>query len=253
MPKISSKSKLDYPLQMANIRKGVWRLQKSINRGLNKKELEKEENKLWRKVKKQVKKATKPSPTFSFFPGSKLLDYGWEWAVYSLPDQKNVVKIPAGIFPEVNQPGYLTNTKVAYQACLEFLQPFVLKTKFERKQTPLGPINMIFQKKLPGKQYRYFEPKKISPELKKSLQKLGQGLLAILAKHDWMPDMNLYQKVVKGKKVWSIWNLILENNQPRIFDFTYYYDPFRLYPQRTKRAIKESTQRWQKLMKELIL
>jgi len=252
MPKTSSKSKkINYLTQMASIKKGQWRMQAHIDRRLNLKELEKEEARLWKQIKDIVDNASPPPQICKFFPGSKLINYGWEWAIYELPKKNQVVKVPAGIFPEVNDPEYLENTEYAYRICREFIKPFVLETAFERRDTKVGPVNMMFQRRLPGEQFRFIEPQKISPKLRKLLKKLGQGLLRILQEHDWMPDMNLYQKRVNGKQVWSIWNLMLENEEPRIFDFTAYYDIYRLYPERTAKEIKIKGNAWRKFLKEL--
>jgi len=236
---------------MANIKKGQWRMQAHINKGVSLKELKKEESKLSQQIKNIVDNASSPPQTCKFFPGSKLIGYGWEWAVYKLPDKNHVVKIPAGIFPEVNDPRYLDNIKFAYQTCRQFIKPFILKTTFERRETDIGPVNMMFQKWLPDKQYRFIEPKKLSSKLRKSLKNFGQGLLKILEKHDWIPDLNLYKKVIKGKRVWSIWNLMLENEEPRIIDSIAYYDIFRLYPERTIQEIKIKGDAWRKFLEEI--
>lgn len=236
---------------MASIKKGHWRMQPFLDKKFNSIKLKKEEFKLWRQINNLVKSASPPAQSCIFFPNSKLIGSGWEWVVYELANKNQVVKIPAGIFPEVNDSEYLKNTKHAYQVCRQFIEPFVVKTTFERRKTKAGLVNMLFQKKLPGKQYRYIEPKKLSPKLRKSLKNFGQGMLKILEKHDWMPDVNLYKKFVKSKRVWSIWNLMLENEEPRIFDFTAYHDIYRLYPERTKKAIKKKGGAWQKFLIEI--
>lgn len=236
---------------MASIKNGQWRMQPFIDKGFDSKELAKEESKLWQQIKKIVDNAPSPSQHYKFFSGSKLIDSGWEWAVYSLLNKNQVVKVPAEIFIEVNEPEYLDNTKYAYQVCRKFIKPFTIKTIFERRKTVMGPVNMIFQKRLSGQQYRYIEPQKIPPKLRKLLKNLGMGLLKILAKHDWMPDMNLHEKEINGRQVWSIWNLMLENEEPRIFDFTAYYDIFRLFPERTAQEIKIKGDAWRKFLKEI--
>jgi len=236
---------------MANIKEGAWRMQPFIDKGFTAKKLKIEEFKLWLQIKAIVNRTPPPPKSCKFFPKSRLIDYGWEWAVYKLPNKEQVVKVPVGIFPEVNKPEYLRNTEYAYHICKNYIKPFILETQFLRKKTKFGPINMIFQKKLPGKQYRYIEPKKLSPKLRKSLKNFGQSLLKILEKHDWMPDMNLYKKVVKGKRVWSIWNLMLESEEPRIFEFTAYYDVYRLYPERTVWQIKHTKKTWKKFLREI--
>jgi len=243
--------KINYLVQMASIKKDKWRMQSFMDKGFSLEELEKEESKLWKQINKIVDETPRPLKTCDLFSVSKLIGHGWEWAVYSTSIKNQVVKVPAGIFLEVNNPEYLNNTEYAYRACQEFIAPFLAETTFERRETKVGPINMMFQKRLSGKQYCYIDPKELSLETKKSLIDLGQGLLEILKKHSWMPDVNLYKKELNGRQVWSIWNLMLENEEPRLIDFTAYYDVFRLYPERTKQEIKAKKDVWQEFLTEI--
>lgn len=118
---------------MAGIKKGDWRLQKYIDKGYCPIKLAKEEYKLWKTVKKIADTSRKPPKTCNIYPGSKLIGNSWEWAVYELPNGKEVVKVPANVFLEVNEPEYLSNTKHAYEVCKKYLEPFVVKTSFKRK------------------------------------------------------------------------------------------------------------------------
>ncbi|MFV1916981.1 MAG: hypothetical protein ACC618_00620, partial [Patescibacteria group bacterium] len=95
-------------------------------------------------------------------------------------------------------------------------------------------MNTIRQRKIKGKEIYFIDVDKINNKLKSSLITFSEGVLEILKKHDWKPDMHLLRKREDGKWVWNIWNMIIENNEPRIFDFTAYYDVFRLSSQRTK-------------------
>jgi len=72
-----------------------------------------------------------------------------------------------------------------------------------------------------------------------------------LKDHDWLPDMHLYPKKKKDQQGWNIWNLMIENDRPIIFDFTTYYDVFHLYPQRTEEEKKIKGKDWQNFLKEL--
>lgn len=240
-----------YPVQMASIKKNTWRMQSFIDQKLSVEKLKKEEHRLWNKIKSIIDNSSSPPDTCDFFPGSKLLGSGWEWAVYELPNTPKIVKVPAGIFPEVNNQEYLENTEFAYEGCKKYTRPFVVESFFERKKIMGEPVNLIFQKEINPELFRYIEPKKLPVKLKSLITDLGLGLLNILRKYDWMPDMNLYKKEYKGRKIWSIWNLSLEIKEPRIFDFTSYYDVFRLYPERTKKEIKIKGENWRKLLKEL--
>lgn len=44
---------------------------------------------------------------------------------------------------------------------------------------------------------------------------------------------------------------MLENEEPRIFDFTAYHDVYRLYPERAKKEIKKKGGAWQKFLIEI--
>jgi hypothetical protein len=243
------KNRYPYPVQMASIKKGDWRLQEYVDKGYGPIRLGLENYKLWRTIKKIVAGSSRPPKTCDIFPGSKLVGYGWEWTAYKFPYKKEVVKTPAGIFGEVNEPGYLENTKYAYQVCRKYLNKFTVKSTFERRRLKNKYINLIFQRMLPSKQYQYVEPNNINKKLKNNLIKLGEGMLAVLEDFDWMPDMNLHKNMFKNN--WGIWNIIIKDNEPNIFDFTSYHDVFRHYPQRTKREVRIKGNNWKRFLKEL--
>ncbi len=243
------KNSYQYSVQMASIKKGDWRLQEYIDKGYGPIRLLLENRRLWRTVKKIVDGSPMPPGTHVMFPGSKLIGYGWEWAVYKLPHKKEVVKIPAGIFREVNEPDYLENTKYAYRVCRKYLDKFVVESTFERRRFKSKYVNLVFQRKFPSKQYQSIKPKSINKKLKKNLIKLAEGMLAILEDLDWMPDMNLRKDMLKNN--WGVWNLIVKDNEPKIFDFTSYHDVFRHYPLRTKLEVKLKGNKWRRFIKEL--
>jgi hypothetical protein len=239
--------KYPYPVQMGSIKKNNWRLGDLIKKGLTKKELEKEEAKLFIKLKKLSQNTPQPPKTYPLFPNSKLLTRGWEWAVYELANKKEVVKVPANIFKEVNEPEYLENAEYAYDVCRKYLGEFTLETNFER----IKGINTLRQRKIKGTEIDFITPADLSKTLRNNLAKLAKRMLAILKDHDWLPDMHFHPKKQKGKQGWNVWNLIIENDKPIIFDFTTYYDVFRLYPQRTKEEKKIKGKDWQNFLKEL--
>ena len=81
-----------YPNQFANIEKNTWRMQAYMDQGLNSRQLEEIEGKLWHQVNKIAHRPVNVPKTNNYFPGSVLLGYGWEWAVYSIPSDGRVVK-----------------------------------------------------------------------------------------------------------------------------------------------------------------
>ncbi len=242
--------KYPYPVQMASIRKSDWRMKRLVNGSASLPRLLIEEIKLWRQIKKIADNAKKPPETCDFFSDSKLIGYGWKWAVYELPGAE-VAKVPAGTFREVNDPKYLKNTEDTYKVHRSYLREFVVETSFERASFENKEFNILRQRKINGKEMNFVIPRELSGELREDLSKLALGMLGILDEYEWMPDMHLWRKRRKGKGGWNIWNLIVENKKPVLFDFTAYYDVWRLYPQRTERKKRINKRRWQEFLSEL--
>ncbi len=245
------KNRYIYPVQMASIKRGDWRMQELMDKGTSLPRMRLEQHKLWKQVKKIADNAKKPPYKNKFFPGSQLIGHSWEWAVYVLPSKKEVVKVPANVFLEVNEPEYLSNTKDAYEVCKKYFKPFVVNTSFKRIKYDGKFINTIRQGRLQGKEIYFIDADKTDDKLKRSLITFSEGILELLETHDWKPDMHLRRKTKAGKRGWNIWNMIIENNEPRIFDFTAYYDVFRLSPSRTKREVRIKGNNWRRFLKEL--
>lgn len=242
-----NQEQLPYPVQMGSIAQDRWRMQSFIDKGLSLEALEKEENKLWNTIERIARGALPPPQTCDIFPGSDLIRYSWEWAAYVLPNSNEVVKVPAGTFPEVNDPEYLENTRYAYEVLKKFVEPFLVETFFERIQN----VNVLRQRRIVGEEPEYIDPSQISVKSKKSLQGFVQSLIELLEQHQWLPDIHLWRRKVNSKRVWNIWNLIFEGEQPWLFDFTSYHDPFRLYPERTKSEVKKNRKLLQSFLKEI--
>jgi len=237
---------------MASIKKGDWRLKELPDKGASLPRLITEEYKLWKQIKKIADNAKKQPKICKFFPDSKLIGYGWEWAVYELP-RKEVVKVPAGIFKEVNEPEYIENTEFTYEVIRKHLREFVVETTFERIRFNHQELNTLRQRRIQGDEVTFVIPRKLPFDLRKNLSEYARGMLDILEKHEWIPDMHLWRKRKGGKDGWNIWNLIIENNKPLLFDFSAYYDVWRLYPQRTEKEKKIKGRRWQDFLKDLNL
>jgi hypothetical protein len=179
------------------------------------------------------------------------LNYGWEWAVYAVSENE-VVKVPAGIFPEVNKEQYLENTKNAYQVCKQYLGDFVVDTSFERRNLNGIETNVVRQRKLNGEEIDFVRPRDLSPSVKQNFANLVGKVFTMLQKEEWIPDLHLWRKTKNWKLGWNLWNIILENNTPYIFDFTAYFDIWRLYPQRTVMMKKIGTRAWQSFKNDLL-
>lgn len=243
--------KYAYPIQMASIDKRDWRLQDFIDKGFSEKELQNAESELWKQIEGIAKHAKEPPNGNLEFPGSKLLGYGWEWAVYELPSGEDVLKIPAGIFKEVEQKEYLENTKFAYEMCKKHLKDFVLDTNFKRVVTKDGKLNTIRQRKVNSDEISFIDPSNLKSELKKPLVNMGKALLVMLKEEQWLPDFHLWRKEENGKTGWNIWNLFIDSGKPVVFDYTAYYDVWRLYPQRTQEEIRIKGKNWKEFTSEL--
>lgn len=243
--------KYDYPVQMASIKKNDWRLRKLIDNGLSNEELQKAEDKLWKRIKEIANNAKNPPNHNTTFPGSNLIGHGWEWAVYKLPSNNNVVKVPAGVFREVSEKEYLENSKFAYKICKKYLGDYVLNTKFKRIQTINGSLNTIIQKQIIGDQIDFLIPTKLDALLKQNLITLGKSLLKMSEKEQWLPDFHLWRKEKDGIRGWNVWNMIIVDKKPVVFDFTAYWDVWRLYPQKTSGVVEIKGNNWREFINEL--
>ncbi len=131
----------DYPKSFASIKPNDYRLKDYLDKSPN--ELIKIENKLWKFINKELKEK-KPIISFKNY---KYLSSGWEFSVF-LKNPKTVIKIPSGVFSEVNSPIYLRNVEFAYKKILEYFpKMFVAKTTFKR----INGINTITQSYIKGK------------------------------------------------------------------------------------------------------
>jgi hypothetical protein len=137
-----------YPVQMADMRKGKWRFQELLAKGYTQEQLREEELKLWESVNKRVDAASKPPLVCPLIPDSQLLGFGWEWATYATSGSDEVIKLPAGIFPEVSTLVYLQNTHHAYEVCKKYFGSFVRETTFARELLNGISTNVVRQKKI---------------------------------------------------------------------------------------------------------
>lgn len=242
------KNRFSYPVQFGDIRKGSWRMQTILNQN---KDMETEEHHLWNILNRIFATSTPPANKLYYNPNYDLIGYGWEWAVYKLIGEDRVVKIPAGIFEEVNHEAYLQNCIFSYELCRDFMGPYVARTTFQRLSINNSDRNFIFQEYLQTGVFEKFEINSVGFKEKTGLLELLKGARNMLYEHEWMPDLGISCTMSKNSIFWSMRNIGISDNMPMLYDFTTYYDVFRLYPCRTKREIIEKHEPLERLILEI--
>ena len=235
-----------YPTQMADMRKGKWRLQELLSKGYTQDQLREEELRLWECVNRQVDTAPEQPFVHPLLPGSELLGSGWEWATYTLPDSEDVIKVPAGIFPEVNTLLYLQNTHHGYELCKKYFGTFARDTRFSRTILQGVPTNVIRQRRF-HQLFTQFTPESLSSEHTAQMREFGKQALAMLKSEEWLADLDLK----KENGVWMVNNMAIDEGRFQVYDFTAYYDAYRLDPERAKEEIAYHTSAWEELLSEL--
>jgi len=226
----------NYPKSFGSIKKNDFRLRDFLD--LNDKDLAI----LWKKLRHFcISRAKKVKPRTKY----KDLEYigsGWEWSVFK-KDEKTVIKVPAEIFPEINEPIYLENLKKAYKTIRKkFPTEFVANSKFYRKEG----LNIEEQEFIKGEADAIvsFETKDV--KLLLNLKVFLECCLKIIEENEWLPDF----RFLKSKSGFLLRNVILEDetNRPVIIDFTLYFDPNHLYPKMKKTYLYRQKRRILKLL-----
>jgi hypothetical protein len=152
------------------------------------------------------------------------LGSGWEWSVFA-KDELRVVKVPAGIFAEVNDPTYLVNAEWAYATVSRFLPDgMVAETRFYRD----GEVNVIEQARLSGTDMQVIEIAGSSDWLLERLLLLFEAVGQMIEELHWLPDVWLDS----DERGLVLRNVMIDEskNQFCLVDFTSYLDPARMYP-----------------------
>lgn len=225
----------NYPKSYASINKEDYRLKDYLN--LCDEELEGVYLKLERffiERSRQTKKITE-------FKSYQFLNAGWEWSVFK-KDANTVIKIPSGVFPEVNDPIYLKNSQFAYKAVVKFFPSvFVAKTRFYREDN----LNIVEQEFINGRSEYVVDYSTHDKQLLTNLNKFFKASLRLVNEVEWMPDFWLMDKETS----FLIRNVILEKETKlfKVIDFTQYLDPSRMYPAKTKRVVEGQVRRLNEL------
>jgi hypothetical protein len=227
---------LNYPKTYGSIQKGTYRLGAYLYCLPD--ELENIEHYLWKFVTRTAR-TKRPVIDYENF---QFIRAGWEWSVFQR-DDKTVIKIPAGIFPEICDPQYLKNTEFSYHQLLRFFpKHFVANTSFARNKNAnvqlqefvFGDVNVVNGH---GTSYR----------LRLNLIDFARSALEMLAAWNWLPDFDIR----KSQDGFTLRNVMFAGDTPKIIDFTSYYDAFRLYPARTTSQVLYTKQLIQELLEFL--
>ena len=226
----------NYPKTYASIQQGDYRLQAYL--GGSPQEVDNIEGKLWDFITQQA--STLRSVTeYDSFP---YIDSGWEWSIFQ-KDATTVVKIPAGIFPEVDAEAYLKNTQYAYEALLRFFpQASIAQTVFLRQNNQ----NIQIQEYIYRKKNYYIGYNTRNQIMLENIASFLTSALQMLEQQEWLPDFD----VRRARGGFVLRNVIIEKQThiPKIIDFTSYYDTFRLYSERKDRQVAHKKQ----TMKDLL-
>lgn len=211
----------NYPKSYASIKIGDFRLKNCLHPEDN-------PHSVFQELKKFCYTRAARCDLITKFNGYPYINSGWEWSVFR-NGEHTVLKIPSGIFPEVNDSQYLENTSIAYQ-CISSYYPseFIPRTIFKS----VNHFNTIEQEFIPGKEKIVVNARIQDASLMDCLHELLVDTLKIIKDVEWIPDINL-QKTADG---YCLENVRFDKNSGllKIIDFTHYFDRSRMYPEKTK-------------------
>lgn len=157
---------------------------------------------------------------------------GWEYIV--IKNKNYVTKHPKNCFSETSSIEYLTDAKISYLSLRDKLgSDHIAETKFYRKNNQ----NTIIQVYIKTNFDNFLYINKLEKSVLKKLYLFLNLIFEYQKNKIWMPDFNL--KLIKSKLYYNNFIIDENNSLPKIIDFTYYYDPYRLYPELTKKVYKD--------------
>jgi hypothetical protein len=214
----------NYPKSYGAIGLSDFRLEKFLD--LSNRQLVYVEKNFWKFIE-NISLQIKPIDKYKNF---QYLNSGWEWSVFLY--SKFVYKIPAGIFPEINDPRYLKSSQISYNTIQKYIHfKFVAQTNFDRQNNQ----NIITQEYIQGKSNFKIGYHTQNRLLLNNLSELLESMLVMLSDQKWLPDFDIH----RGPGGFVVKNIIIDkSNCPKIIDFTSYYDVYRLYPYRQQVEVR---------------
>jgi hypothetical protein len=162
-----------------------------------------------------------PRQDFSDYP---FLGAGWEWSVFR-KDAETVIKVPAGIFPEVNEPAYLANVEHLYTLLGEhFPAAMLAATVFRREEG----LNVLEQQYIDGAEVIIIPYALADPWLLQRLATFFEATASLIRAVQWMPDLWL----TETPEGFLLRSVLVDRDRDRfaLVDFSQYLDPMRMYP-----------------------
>ena len=180
-----------------------------------------DEGSLWRACNQQAEAI----PVMTHL-GMPYIDSGWEWSAFR--DGNEIVKIPSGRFEEVRDPRYIENAQLNYQKILKYVDAqFVAKTDF------CG--DCIRQEFIEFQPRDRINLRNLLELTRTGVRCLFSGLLSLLFHEEWLPDLDI-EPTSDGVITLKNW-MIDKTGIPKLFDFTTYYDVFRLDERRLRHEL----------------
>jgi len=224
-------SSADYPKSYVSIKPGDFRLKEFSE--LTSRQLQDLSDQLYVFCEKRADEV----PPLASYEDLPYIASGWEWSVFR-KDQKTVLKVPAGIFAEVKDPKYLENSRLAYEVLQTYYPAeFIAKTQFYRSDD----TNKIEQEFIENDNIDLIPFSCDDKELLHNFERLLTQSQKMLNEYQWMPDF-WFAKTEAG---FEINNVVIqkETNLLKIIDFTFYFDPYRIYSEKMDQAIAEHSAR----------
>jgi hypothetical protein len=217
-------SRITYPKQYADIRLGKYRIPTMSIR-----EQENFEKRLYNII---LEKALSQSGITNY-KSKEYIGSGWEFSVFK--DGDSVYKIPSQKFSEVSSYIYFQNILRIYSLLKFYFKDQVLDTFFSFEHDNF----LIKQKFIPSIKdsivIDLHDIDKYSSQ-QYEFKRFLENNKKILEIYEWMPDIRLQ---LSGN-ILTINNVAMVKGKLYLYDFSSYYDLFRLYPERTRLEVRNN-------------
>lgn len=174
--------------------------------------------------------------------GYQFLDAGWEWSVFR-KDPETVIKVPAGIFPEVNTPEYLANVAGIYELLGEHYPKTMLAPTIFRRHDGVNVLEQLYINSAEG----IIIPYDLADAwLLERLATFFEATASLIRAVQWMPDLWL-----TGEPGGFLLRSVLMDRHCdhfAIVDFSHYLDPSRMYPALRDWCYKDNLRRVDELL-----
>lgn len=205
-----------YPVSHGSLK--VWRLEEYLHLPVE------EQHLVYKQLEQFCLTHVEQSSPIAEYQDYAHIGSGWEWSVFA-KDNNQVIKIWAGIFPEVNEALYLVESERNYRLLRQYYPAtMVAQTTFVRQDGH----NRIEQARLSGQDMQVVDLATASDWLLSKMETLLNSTARMIEEQNWLPDLWLNHDA-RGLVLRNV--MIDEaNDQFAIVDFTSYLDPARMYP-----------------------